>query len=269
MTSEYPFERVEERGWRLGFSNLFSRENRKWWRSRRWLVQMLVWLVLLPGFVVMALYVIPGLSAPDGSPVVDQDPLIGALQGFFGVGSMLLAIGITILMQDEVIGEKNTGTAEWVLSKPVSRSAFLLSKLAAHTLGMLAAMVAVPALAAYLLISIYQGSSYPAGPFILGSAILALHTFFYLALNLMLGVLTNRRDILLGISLGVLLGGSFLRSFLPQISLATPWFLPDVAGLAAMAVPLAGDMIGPIAATGLWSLLFIAAALLRFQSYEF
>jgi ABC-2 type transport system permease protein len=195
MTLENGFDRIEERGWRLGFGNLLARENRKWWGSNRWWIQSLVWLVILGSFVAMVLFVIPGLASPDGQPAMEMEPIMGALQGFFGVGAVALALGITVLMQDELITEKQLGTAEWVLSKPVSRSAFLLAKLVAHTMGMLVVMVAVPSAGVYALLAIYAGAPYALVPFLAGVGLLALHTFFYLCLALVLGVLAERREL--------------------------------------------------------------------------
>lgn len=269
MSLENSFEHIQETGWRLGFANLFNRENRKWWRSSRWWVQSLIWLAFLAGFMVLALYIIPNLTAPDGQPISTEDPISSALQGFFGIGSLLLAIGITILMQDELIGEKQSGTAEWVLSKPASRSAFFLSKLSAHTLGMLLVMIGLPALVSYLLLWAYSGSAFPAAPYWAGVLLLTLHTFFYLTLALLLGVLFNRREILLAVSLFSLLGGSFIRSFLPQPSLFTPWFLSDISFMAAMGVPIPLEFQVSILATLAWSILFIAVAVWRFRRHEF
>jgi ABC-2 type transport system permease protein len=269
MAQENGFQTVREDGWRLGFGNFLAKENRDWWRTSRWWMQTLIWLVLLGGFVVMVLFIIPGITAPDGEPVLDQAPIPAAVQGFFGVGAILLAIGITILLQDAMIGEKQTGTAEWVLSKPVSRPAFVLAKLVSDTFGMLVVMIAIPSAAVYILLTLSGGELYPVGAFIAGVVLLALHTFFYLTLALMMGVLVSRREILLAVALGSLLGGSFIRNFIPASALVTPWFLPDIAGLAAMGVDLPLEMLMPAATTALWSIVFIAAALWKFQRHEF
>jgi ABC-2 type transport system permease protein len=269
MAQENGFQMGREDGWRLGFGNFLAKENRDWWHTSRWWMQTLIWLVLLGGFVVMVLFIIPGITAPDGEPVLDQAPISAAVQGFFGVGAMLLAIGITILLQDAVIGEKQTGTAEWVLSKPVSRPAFVLAKLVSNTFGMLVVMVAVPSAAVFLLVSSSVGEVHLFVPFAAGAVLLALHTFFYLALALMMGVLVSRREILLAVALGSLLGGSFIRNFIPASSLVTPWFLPDIAGLAAMGVELPVEMLLPIVMTGIWSLIFLVIAMWRFQRHEF
>jgi ABC-type Na+ efflux pump permease subunit len=40
----------------------------------------------------------------------------------------MAAFGVIILTQSDIVEEKLSGTAEWVLSSPLSRSAFILSK---------------------------------------------------------------------------------------------------------------------------------------------
>ena len=269
MAVENIFQLVEQRGWRLGFGNLLARENRKWWGSNRWWMQALLWTGVLTGFLVIVLYVLPGLVTPDGERVFEEDPAASAVQGFFGVGAFALAIGITILMQDEITAEKQSGTAEWVLSKPASRSAFILAKLTAHTGGMLVVMLGIPAAITYAILSAAVSGPYPLLPFLAGVGLVTLHTFFYLTLTLMMGVWVERNGAILAVSLGALLGGSFIRDFLPAISLGTPWFLPDIAGLAALGVAIPPQLVLPILASILWPAIFIAVALWKFRRYEF
>jgi hypothetical protein len=58
-------------------------------------------------------------------------------------GGLFAAAGVAIKAQDALIGEKRSGTAAWVLSKPISRYAFLLAKFAADVIGVLITMVIV------------------------------------------------------------------------------------------------------------------------------
>jgi ABC-type transport system involved in multi-copper enzyme maturation permease subunit len=51
------------------------------------------------------------------------------LQAFFAISPLFGPIGVAVLAQGAIVGEKQSGTAAWVLSKPVSRSAFILAKL--------------------------------------------------------------------------------------------------------------------------------------------
>ncbi len=43
------------RGFCRGFGNLFRKENGLWWRTRKWLVQTVIWLVLVNGILAVML----------------------------------------------------------------------------------------------------------------------------------------------------------------------------------------------------------------------
>src|SRR5512135_751411 len=55
MASNATFQRVSSRGWLQGFGNLFANENERWWKTPRWLVQVLVWLVVVNGLLAIGL----------------------------------------------------------------------------------------------------------------------------------------------------------------------------------------------------------------------
>ena len=266
--NEAGFERITLSGWRLGFVNLFGKEMREWLAARRWLLQVILWIFLLNGFLAAVLFVLPGIAAAAGEAAI-QDPVADGLIGFFGLGGMALSIGIIILSNNEIIGEKQSGTAEWVLSKPASRSAFYLSKLSANLIGMLLVMILAPAAVAYAMVSIVEPGAVSPPAFLAGVGMLALNVFFYLCLTLLLGVLANSREMALGISLGTLLFGLIARNFIGAVALLTPWLLSDLAGVVAMGEPLGMEIWLSILSTAVWSLLFIAVSLWRFRRFEF
>jgi len=63
---------------------------------------------------------------------------------------MALPIVAIIIAQDAIIGERQSGTAAWVLSKPVSRPAFILSKLVAGAIGLLVTGIVIQGVVAYI-----------------------------------------------------------------------------------------------------------------------
>jgi ABC-2 type transport system permease protein len=265
---EASFQKVTGSGWRLGFRTLFRREIGEWLQARRWLVQAILWLVALNGFLAMVLFVLPNIvTAEGGAPI--ENPVVEGTIGFFGLGGLALSIGIIILAQNEIIGEKQSGTAEWVLSKPVARSAFFLSKLLANTSGMLVIMIALPGAVAYAQLAALDAAAVSLPDFPAGAGMLALHVFFYLSLVLMMGVLAENRETVLGVSLGTLLIGMVARNFAGRLALLTPWLLSDLAGPVALGDPLTPEMWLPIISTAVLSLVFIAVALSRFEKHEF
>ena len=65
---------------------------------------------------------------------------------------------VIVIGQDTIIGEKQSGTAAWVLSAPVSRSAFIMAKLLANTIGFFVTIIVVQGLVAYVQLSLSDGS---------------------------------------------------------------------------------------------------------------
>jgi ABC-2 type transport system permease protein len=262
LTRTFGYEKLSV-SWAKGFHILLRKELRAWWGTRRWQVQGLIWTLGLNGLLFVALFILPEMMRAQGEN--PGDPLVVGGQMFFALGMMAVSVGAIVLTQGDVLDEREAGTAAWILSKPVPRSAFLLSKLASNVVSVMLLMVLLPALLAFLQFSIVVGGGFSPGAFLGGLGLMTLHVLFYLTLTLMLGVLLKNRGVLLGVSLGVLLGGMLLRSLWP-LSLVMPWVLPDLAGRA-----LAGEALGlalPVIVTAGWALLFVGAAVLRFESLE-
>jgi ABC-2 type transport system permease protein len=270
MVANSELQRVELHGWRTGLANLLRKENRSWWRSRRWLVQSLLWAVVVNGFVAFALFLVPLMAEITGAAEArEMDPLASGVQALFQIGTMALAAGAIILAQDAIIGERQLGVTEWLLSKPLSRSAYVLSKLLAHGLGILVVLVGLQGAIAYGLLSLAGGEPFPLAPYLVGMIGQALHTLFYVALTLMMGVLTDSRGRLLGVSLGALLGGLLIASLLGRYALLTPWSLAGALPAAAMGLPLPLSIWLPLITTAALTLLCCAVALCKFKSLEF
>ena len=68
------------------------------------------------------------------------------------------AVGVVIIMQDTIVGEKREGTASWVLSKPLTRLAFVLSKVIANSVGVMVTMIIVPFCISFTIIAIVHKS---------------------------------------------------------------------------------------------------------------
>jgi len=248
---------------------MFSKELSDWFHTRRWLVQTIVWLAAINGFIAFVVWVVPTMGVAEGSEGQGQENAGAlALSIYMKFLVLLGTIGVIILAQDEVIGEKQSGTVAWVLSKPVSRSSFILSKLAADAIGVIAFIVALPAVVAYAEVSLAAGKAIDAGAFLAGVGVATLTLLFYLTLVLLLGVLFDQRGPVLGISLGLLFGVMLLVSFLPWIA----YFLPanmDVLSLTlAMGQPLPSTAVYTCLATAGWAVIFTVVALWRFERRE-
>lgn len=249
------------RGWRRGFANLLRKENSLWWGTRKWLVHALIWVAIINGII--------SLGAFDQSmgPVEMVQELTTV---FFKLGAAALAVGLITSVQGAIVGERQLGTAAWLMSKPASRSAFVLSKLVANALAFVVVAVALPAAVFYAQSWLMHGHVAPPAAFLAGLGVAIVHLLFYLALTLMLGTLFARRGPVAGIGLGVLLGGLVLPSFLPgAVVMFTPWVLPDVMASLALGGELPAIWPIPVAVTALASALFVGVALWRFGRENF
>jgi len=276
MSANSDFQQVNELKGLRGFSNLFHKENKAWWGTHRWWINTLLWTVLLCGLMAIMLFA-PNEEAnqASASEILQAGGATAyilslALSVFFEFGGPMLAIGTVIQAQDLIIGEKQNGLIEWLLSKPLTRRAYILAKVAANAPALLVLFVGLPATVAYGLLSLRTGAPYPLLSFMFAVAILTAHTFFYLTLTLMLGTLFNNRGPILGIALGSVLGGGLMGGFIKPLFSVTPWILPKVAWMitTGQAVP-AEIVFAPLVATLLWSLVFIFVALVKFEKMEF
>jgi ABC-2 type transport system permease protein len=265
---------TRERGWLDGFANLFRNENAAWWRTRRWIIHVILWTVLVNGILASALWAPQPDAAPQSGPDT-TNPLVLGILLFVLIGGLATGTGAIILMQGAVIDEKKSGTAEWILSKPVSRSAFIWAKLCATGLAALLIMIVLQGVVAYLLVSARLGNAPPLIPFASGIALLGLHLLFYLALTLMLGTLFDGRGPVLGIPLGILFGAQIVMRLAPWLVQFMPWLIIIPAGqntlslamLAMQGLPL--PTTTPIYATAIWIVIFVGVALWRFGREEF
>src|SRR5690606_18679228 len=204
----------------------FHKELSAWTRTRSWWVQPLVWLAVLIGPLLLPLYLMREVFATQGSGVLAM-----GFEMFFSLAALAPAIGSVLLMQGSVITERQLGTAAWVLSKPVGRSAFVLAKLAANAIAVLVAAVVVPGAFAYGLLSLENGAPLALGSFLGGMALAAANVLFYLTLTLALGALVDNRGVVLAVPLALLLGGDLVLGLVPALASVTPWVLGRFAAV--------------------------------------
>jgi ABC-2 type transport system permease protein len=198
-----------------------------------------------------------------------EENLAMGLSLYYNFATLFGAIGMIILAQDEIIQEKQTGTAAWVLTKPVSRSAFVLSKLLSNLTGGLIFIAGLTGVVAYMEIYLVSSQTLPLLPFLLGIGIVLLTLLFYLTLVIMLGTIFEERGAVLGIAVGVLLGGLIASQFTPLVSYFLPVKMPDIALALMQGQPLPVIAISQLVTAGVWSVLFTIVALWRFNHEEF
>ena len=187
---------------------------------------------------------------------------------FFVLGSVASVIAVVAKTQGTIIGEKQLGTAAWVLSKPASRRAFVLAKLAVHFRWLAVVTLLVPSLVFYGLLTAVSTLPPPPLLFAGGLAILALGLLFYLALSLMLGTVFESRGALAGTVFGFMVAGFMIANYAPWLTAAFPWlFFQSGFNLVAQQQIPPYNLIS-IPATALWTVLFVLLALRRFERAE-
>jgi ABC-2 type transport system permease protein len=286
MASHSILVATNDRGWLKGFLNLFGKENHQWWGTWYWVVQALIWLAIVNGILAAAMLISPKVQAAqekiqaqqqvDGKPITTPAPPLAqtALMVFFIISAMASTVGVVILGQDAIIQERQNGTAAWVLSKPVSRAAFVLSKLSADSLGILVTMVLIQGLAAALIYRAAVGQSLPFLGFLASLGLLYLLLIFYLALTFMLGSLFHSRGPVIGIPM-VLIFAPIMVGIPTWMGKIMPWnLLMDLgAKQPSLAIALANGKslptITPIIGTEVLTIVFILVTLWRFQREEF
>jgi ABC-type transport system involved in multi-copper enzyme maturation permease subunit len=264
MSGNEAFDIVSGYGWDRGLDNLLRSGLARWFRTRMWWSQCLIWGgimgILISGMVFN--------SQPPG--FLDLLMIFAVFAGLFP------AVGVTIIMQDALVGEKREGTAAWVLSKPVTRQAFVLSKVISNSVGILVTMVVVPCTLAYVLISLTQQPSLDLLGFIVAMGVIFISHFFFLSLTLLLGAFFSNRGPVIAIPLAILFFQQNLLGLLPSLRYVLPWTLalpignmqPLVLSLM-MRTQVQSDHLITLGAVVAESILFVLIALWRFNQEEF
>jgi ABC-2 type transport system permease protein len=264
------FHLVDEKGWRRGLSNLLRGEYSAWFKSSRLWKQFLIWFSIVNGM--MGIMVIASSEAAregnDGPPIL-------FMYGIFG--GMFVAFGVMIIMQRVLVREKQSGTAAWVLSKPVTRTAFVVSRLVVNSIAILLTSVIVPGLLLYLTLGLFSDVGWlsPIG-FIAGLLMFLLHTFYWIALVLMLGTLLDSSGGVLGVSMVLYFVFWYGPSLIPPLTYISPivlTFSPAPDQMSALAISfMTGEPVFswlPLIATVVSCIVFIAVAIRRFNRQEF
>jgi ABC-2 type transport system permease protein len=165
------------------------------------------------------------------------------------------------------------GTAAWILSKPVSRKAFVLAKLIAHSIAFVVLAVVATTIVFCGEIYLLAGIVPALLDLLAGMGIWALLVLFYVTLAIMLGTFFNARGAVLGIALGFMFAGYVVPNVSPDAAMFFPWMLGQIALVLALGTraprPLPPTAIIPVIATILWIVIFIVAAIWRFGKEEF
>jgi ABC-2 type transport system permease protein len=261
------FQFVNEKGWRRGLDNLLKGEYSAWFKSSRWWKHLLIWFVIVN--VMMGIMIIASVKeAGDGPPLL-------LMYGIFG--GLCVAIGVMIIMQRVLVSEKRYGTAAWVLSKPVTRTAFVVSRLVVNSIAILLTAVIVPGVIFYITLGLISDLGWlsPLG-FTAALAMFSLQTFYWIALVLMMGTIFESSAAVIAVPMALFFIFWMGPDLIPQLIYISPLQLifspaPDQMNSLAGSF-ITGDPVFswlPLITTVVSCIIFIAVAIWRFNRQEF
>jgi ABC-2 type transport system permease protein len=201
MSEQEEFVLVQEQGWRMGLSNMMRKEFTAWFGSSAWWKQALIWTVVLSFVTVGGTISVPGLG----------------LLLFVLMGTLLMTIATIIASQEFILEEKRTGSAAWVLSKPLSRTAFVVAKLFPNAINLVVSLVFIPGAVVFTLVFLVTGGT-ASFTFFLGLIPMALWVIFLQFFTICLGTFFEKE--------GEVMGPEGRRSYGSS-------FFPDVPALSA------------------------------------
>ena len=139
MSGNSAFIPVQERGWRGGLNNMLRGEFGKWWGSNLWWIQSLIWIGVINGILAGILW------GGEAATIEEGVALYCVFSGLFPT------IAIIIIMQEVVVGDKDMGTAAWILSKPGCLRGRRGGAPPGCIVGVLVTMLLLPGIIAYLM----------------------------------------------------------------------------------------------------------------------
>ncbi|MDX1798343.1 MAG: ABC transporter permease subunit, partial [Candidatus Lokiarchaeia archaeon] len=204
-----------------------------------------------------------------GAEVLDPAALIF----FYGFTNGLFPpIAVIIVLHESIVGEKKSGTALWILSKPVSRKMFIFTKWVGNSLNIFITMALIPGIVSFFEITLFTGQVYSFFSFLAVSFLLGLNLIFYISFTLMLGTFQN--------SAGAVAAIPMVFNFTQQFLISIPfveYLLPTAIFLRLEGNPIIASIILgedifsilPIIITGILIILFLIIAFWRFEKEEF
>ncbi|MHA1908477.1 MAG: ABC transporter permease subunit [Candidatus Thorarchaeota archaeon] len=252
------------------FRNLLHKEFVAGRSKRFWMVQIILSILTVVTAPLIVLNMPPAtwneVFGSIGITITEASILM-----FFSLAGTIPTFFLPVLTQGVIVDELENGTAAWVISKPVSRTSFILAKFSGNMIAYLGVMVGIPALFGAFVFGFWNVNLTLIG-YLLGVGLTILPAAYFLSMTIALGVLLKSRSMAMGISLGIaLLGNTIGQMYLP-FAIIFPVMLPNyVTPFVAAGVPTmfpASVVPLMVVAPLLQIFIFVGLALFSFRRAE-
>ena len=220
MTTE-TIPRTNTEPWHAGMKNLITRELFHERSRMYWIQQLIVWALFTNGMIALILALPPDLI--EGMEAL----YLVSLGASFSILALLIVIFIPILLQGTIIDDKVSGTAAWILSKPVSKKAYILSKLTASILSIVVVSVVINGAITYGVFSAF-GYTLNITGFVINLGLTSIVVVYFACLTIMIGTFTTSRGKVLAAAVVVGLGAQLIARYFPLILFVIPYSLPVI-----------------------------------------
>ncbi|MFX0123208.1 MAG: ABC transporter permease [Candidatus Hodarchaeota archaeon] len=247
--------------WNQGFNNLFCAELSRWFKKKVFLVRLLLWCGFTNGMAILI-----WLQAP----TTGVEPVF-----VFGIfAGLTSSIGITIIMQESIVGEIKSGAASWILSKPITRKSYIFAKWIGNSIGATISMVLAPTLIFYLLYFLFTGELLNLEMFLPVTVVLSLNMLFFLTFTLMMGSFQRNSSLVIGVPIAFYVLQQILFNFTNSLIDIVPWGLtnPLSDGTPSIVVSFILGIqpfsLLPIIVTALYVIVFVILTIKSMQKQD-
>lgn len=250
-----------------GLGNLVRKDVSDWFRSRRpGIVAVVSLLIFLPTAANARITEWAAASFPrdpgDGpAKVLSLVPLDNLMMA---VATQFIVIAVVFATMNLLLGERDSGTLAWTVSKPVSRTSVLVSKWLTATIVLWATAVVIPLAATAALVSAIYGMPDLRVVGVLGLALAAVPALF-VAVAIATSTFVTSQSAVGAIGLAVLATPLFLGGLVPSLA---PFFPTSIFGWAIdVSVGSSSSLVTPVAWLAAMGALFLVARR-RFRGME-
>ncbi|MFX1284315.1 MAG: ABC transporter permease [Promethearchaeota archaeon] len=261
----YTNEKMEEKlslNWTRGFDNQFRIELSRWFKGKKFVTHLLLWCGTINGLIQLLWLQSPHIETY--LPIM----LFSILEG------LVPSIGIIILMQESIAGEIKTGTASWILSKPISRESYILAKWLGNLIGATVTMIIIPSIIFHLQLLIFTDLTINYSMLIPVILVLTLNMLLYLSFTLFMGSFQRNSALIIALPIGIYLLQQFILVIFDFMVDYIPWGLtaPLLDDTPSIVVSLISGLdpfsLMPMISISVYILVFLILAKMIMQRQE-